>query len=242
MERLGNLRAVIGWLAWSALVIMIALVVVGLLTAGRPPADLLMLSFSLQLSYPVPYVVLALAVLAARWPPEVGRARLLAILSAVVAAIGLLLAVVLAAFALFASVRISTASSGLPSLLICVVSCAVLIGLSRQAGPPPAEIMIESAEDHSPALPEPEAEAPTPAKELEPIWLPEEAAGAVWMTAGDAASGASASGWGSSTADSGWQPSSDQTDTDQTVAEDSGNAAAESGSHPEPAERPDPSW
>ena len=48
--------------------------------------------------------------------------------------------------------------------------------------------------------------APDP--RLEPTWQPDQAAGAAWLTAGDAAAGAAASGWGSADAAPGWQPRS----------------------------------
>jgi hypothetical protein len=45
-----------------------------------------------------------------------------------------------------------------------------------------------------------------PDPELQPTWQPDAAAGAAWHTAGDAASGRPAAGWGSPESSSGWQP------------------------------------
>jgi hypothetical protein len=42
----------------------------------------------------------------------------------------------------------------------------------------------------------------------EPTWQPDVAAGAAWMTAGDAATGAAASRWGTPGDDGGWTPQS----------------------------------
>lgn len=55
------------------------------------------------------------------------------------------------------------------------------------------------------AVQQPEFEAP-PDPGNEPTWQPEEASGAAWLTAGDAARGASASGWGRSADRGGWEP------------------------------------
>jgi hypothetical protein len=46
--------------------------------------------------------------------------------------------------------------------------------------------------------------APDPANE--PTWQPDQAAGAAWLTAGDAATGAAASGWGTPGETAGWDP------------------------------------
>ena len=46
--------------------------------------------------------------------------------------------------------------------------------------------------------------APDPAKQ--PTWQPDEAAGAAWLKAGDAAAGAAATGWGTPGDAGGWLP------------------------------------
>lgn len=211
MDRLGNARAVIGWLAWVALAITIALGVVKVIMAERPPTVATLLQLSERMANPIFFVVLALAVLGCALPHAVPRVRLLAALSAVLTAMGLVFAVVLTALSVRASTPILDASWNLPSLILCGLSTAVLIGLARRspAAAPAVREPQEEGDEESPELSAIEAAPSPPDQELQPTWRPEDAAGAVWMTAGDAASGASASGWGSSTADSGWQPSID---------------------------------
>jgi hypothetical protein len=53
--------------------------------------------------------------------------------------------------------------------------------------------------------PEPLPIPPPPDPRLQPTWQPDAAAGAVWRTAGEAAAGAPAAGWGAETP-AAWQP------------------------------------
>jgi len=63
---------------------------------------------------------------------------------------------------------------------------------------PPADVSTRPAAA-------PELAAPSLRPEDQPSWQPEEAAGAAWLSAGDAATGAAASGWGTS-GEQGWTP------------------------------------
>lgn len=62
----------------------------------------------------------------------------------------------------------------------------------------------------APALPEPYGQhgqyQPIPQDPYQPTWQPDVAAGAAWHTAGDAASGAPAAGWGTPGQSGGWVP------------------------------------
>jgi hypothetical protein len=65
----------------------------------------------------------------------------------------------------------------------------------------PSLVAGRDTEDSAPA--EMEA-APDPANE--PTWQPDQASGAAWLTARDAAKGAAASGWGTPGESAGWDP------------------------------------
>jgi hypothetical protein len=84
--------------------------------------------------------------------------------------------------------------------LLAVGTLAVLLGRpqpARDATPTPPAL-------EEPVVAPPEESQPDP--ELQPTWQPDTAAGAAWYTAGDAASGRPAAGWGSPASASGWQP------------------------------------
>jgi hypothetical protein len=67
----------------------------------------------------------------------------------------------------------------------------------------------------------PVSDEPTPAltsgpdPETAPVWQPDQAAGAAWLTAGDAAAGAAASRWGTPGDADGWQPQSERPQSDR---------------------------
>ena len=62
------------------------------------------------------------------------------------------------------------------------------------------------------AAPTEPAPAALPSSQLEPVWQPDEASGAAWYTAGDAALGAPAAGWGTPGESGGWQAIGDEDD------------------------------
>jgi hypothetical protein len=49
-----------------------------------------------------------------------------------------------------------------------------------------------------------------PSSQLEPVWQADEASGVAWHTAGDAALGAPAAGWGTPGEAGGWQAIGDE--------------------------------
>lgn len=84
---------------------------------------------------------------------------------------------------------------------ICLVVLIKMLSLqpaTSAAAQPYALPAGQPAESDSLALP-----APSP--HYQPTWQPDVAAGAAWQTAGDAAAGAPASGWGTPGQQGGWQ-------------------------------------
>jgi hypothetical protein len=101
------------------------------------------------------------------------------------------------------------ALGGVWRLLDLAVPVLALFGLGRllAALPRPAtgehqqSLATGTADAEAPAQLE---AAPDPANE--PTWQPDQAAGAAWLTAGDAAAGAAATGWGTPGETTGWEP------------------------------------
>ena len=65
-----------------------------------------------------------------------------------------------------------------------------------QLQPAPVVVRAGAAAPPVPELPAPPVQPGPPDPQLQPTWQPDAAAGAAWLTAGDAAAGAPATGWG----------------------------------------------
>lgn len=153
------------------------------------------------------------AVAAARLPPDGGDGALTVLVGVLVASCAVRPAVpsrrrlavwgvVLTALSLVATVLALTLPSVevagwslvwlVPDVVVPVVVGVALVALARAP-----RTSATPALDPGPAAPAVEpAPEPAPDPELEPSWTPDVAAGAVWRTAGDAARGAPAAGWG----------------------------------------------
>ena len=186
------------------LVLLAAFVLSAARTGGGFPPEAANLA-SRQLGDPTPYVVLAALVLACHLRPPTAHARPLAALALAVSGLGLLLGVGLAVYGSRGSavalrpldVADRLADAVVP--LLAVFLLGLLATRPREASEQPA--LADHATEPE-TEPEPEPPAPDPA--LQPTWAPDAASGAAWTTAGDAASGQPASGWGTP-AGSGWE-------------------------------------
>lgn len=87
--------------------------------------------------------------------------------------------------------------------LLALVTLTALRQHRREAAEAPLSLESNPAAD--PAVQRQVEPRRDPANE--PVWQPDQAAGAAWLKAGDAASGAAASGWGTPGGSSGWAPS-----------------------------------
>ena len=196
-----------------ALLVRLVLVLVFTTTSTRlalgRPADLASLA-SQQLGEPAMFVVLALLAGSCWLRPVTSHARLLTGLALTVAAVVVLVSVVLglagdsAYTAPFTALNLGARLVDLVVPVLAVLALALLVTRPAEARPALAAGAAGAAEE----VPEPRAE-PEPAAtdpELEPTWQPDVAAGAAWYSAGDAAAGRPAAGWGRSDASGGWQP------------------------------------
>jgi hypothetical protein len=96
-------------------------------------------------------------------------------------------------------------------VLDLVVPVLVVVGLTTLLA---GQRAAAATAPQSPAIAQsaPTTPAALPSSQLEPVWQPDEASGAAWYTAGDAALGAPAAGWGTPGESGGWQATADDDD------------------------------
>ncbi|MVA76716.1 hypothetical protein GC722_11880 [Auraticoccus sp. F435] len=95
-------------------------------------------------------------------------------------------------------------AAAVPTLLVALLASV----LARAARPTAGAVRSAAGQGPAAATPGRELETPEPpqTEQQAPVWAPDEAAGAVWTTAEEAARGAGASSWGSSQDPAGWAP------------------------------------
>jgi hypothetical protein len=211
MDTLKRWREPATWVVLIALALNVALGLAGLLVFSGPEAGVVASAVAYRMADPLMIIVLAGLVATCVLTDRTPHARLLTGASMIIAGVAVLLAVILAVVGVISG---GLNSGGLTSVLglftlltilaIPVVGLGLLIKL-WQLQPAPdraAELSGSSAPmaiDASPV-------SPPPDPELQPTWQADAAAGAVWRTAGEAAAGAPASGWGTPGPEAGWQP------------------------------------
>jgi hypothetical protein len=158
---------------------------------------------SARLANPVPLVVLTVLVSFCVLRDRTPHARQLTIISLIVGVIAVLLGLTFALLGFGATAPVLAVFAAIVQQAISVIAIGFLIKLVQlQTVPRRLPAGIGLAPYPSDALP-PTPETPDP--RLQPTWHPDSAAGAAWRTAGDAAAGAPASGWGTDPS-VGWQP------------------------------------
>jgi hypothetical protein len=209
MESLSRYREPAAGLAIAALGLNIA---VGLIGAFFSPVSLPDMAVGTAYRVGDPVFVGAVAALTATCVvrSRTAHARVLTVLGLLTCAVALLLGV------LFAVVGLAWRPPGetldvlgvFPLLVLSAVgvgTLAVLLGLQRAHAGQTVAVRPAVGEDTTQAA-LPVAPVPVLDPALQPTWAPDAAAGAAWHRAGDAASGAPASGWGGGSATAGWQP------------------------------------
>jgi hypothetical protein len=188
MDSLMRLREPAAWVALGALALNLVLAIVGMATYSGPLANVALV-LSARAANPVPLVVLAVLV---------G----LTILSLVVGGLAALLGLTLALLGLGAD---PTPVVGVLAAIVVQVTSVIAVGLLIKL------LQLQAVPRRLPAgiglapYPEPLPLPQRPDPRLQPTWQPDAAAGAVWRTAGEAAAGAPAAGWGAE-ATTAWQP------------------------------------
>jgi len=190
VDRLTRLRAPLAVVALAALTLVaLARVVLGLSEVGAGGSTAVAAArLAPNGSDGALTVLVGVLVAACAVGPEVPVRRRLAAWGAVLTAVSLV-ATVLALSLTSVAVAGWSLVWTIPDVVVPVVVGLGLVALARpgvtEEATAPAAI--------EPAVPEQE---PEPDPELQPSWTPDAAAGAVWRTAGEAARGAPASGWG----------------------------------------------
>jgi hypothetical protein len=203
MESLLRLREPAAWVALGALVLNIVLAVVAMATYPGPTANV-GLVLSARAANPVPLVVLAVLVSFCVVRERTPHARVLTMLSLIAGVIAVLLGLTLALLSLAVEpTPVLAVFAALVIQLISVIAIVLLIKLWQLQAVPrrlPAGIGLAPY-----PYPEPLPAPQLPDQRLQPTWQPDTATGAVWRTAGEAAAGVPATGWGADSS-AAWQP------------------------------------
>jgi hypothetical protein len=207
MDSLMRLREPAAWVAFGALVLNLVLAVVGMAAYSGPLANVAV-TLSARAANPVPLVVLAVLVSFCVLRDRTPHARLLTLLSLVVGGLAVLLGLTLALLGLAAE---PPPVLGVLAAIAVQVTSVIAVGLLIKL------LQLQTVPRRLPAgiglapYPEPLPMPQPPDQQLQPTWRPDAAAGAVWRTAGEAATGAPATGWGADTGTA-WQPIPTQPD------------------------------
>jgi hypothetical protein len=201
MQSLMRLREPAAWVAFGALVLNLVLAVIAMATYQGQLANVA-LALSARAANPVPLAVLAVLVSFCVVRERTPHARLLTILSLIAGVLAVLFGLTLALLALAAEPRpVIGVLTTIVIQVTSVIAVVLLIKLLQLQAVPrrlPAGIGLAPYLEQVPA--------PQPAdQKLQPTWQPDAAAGAVWRTAGEAAAGAPATGWGADSS-AAWQP------------------------------------
>jgi hypothetical protein len=204
MQSLMRLREPAAWVAFGALVLNLVLAVVAMVSYPGRLADVA-LALSARAANPVPLIALAVLVSFCVLRERTPHARILTLLSLIAGGLAVLLGVILALVGLTSEpTPVLGAFAAIVTQVISVIAVVLLIKLWQLQAVPrrlPPGIGLAPYQESLPA-PQPHDQ------QLQPTWHPDAAAGAVWRTAGEAAAGAPATGWGGADASSAaaWQP------------------------------------
>jgi hypothetical protein len=201
VESLMRLREPAAWVALSALVLNLVLAVIVMATYPGRLADI-GLTLSAQAANPVPLIALAVLVSFCVLRERTAHARVLTLLSLIAGTLAVLFGIGLALFGLAAEpTPVLGAIAAIVMQAISIIVVVLLVKLFQLQAVPrrlPAGIGLPPYQESLPV--------PPPDQGLQPTWQPDTAAGAVWRTAGEAAAGAPAAGWGADATAAAWQP------------------------------------
>jgi hypothetical protein len=238
MESLKNLREPI---AVTAIIVLMARVLIGVGTAaayasreGFGGLSNVAVLGGYRGGDPALVVVLTLAIAACVLTDRTRHARVLTVLAVVAVGVSVLVAAVFAVIALAApdGIFVLDTLDVLANLAVPVLGLVTLVKLLAllPAGNPVAQPYAQSyGQPSTPSYPLPPGQQAgtgqpaidqVPPPQYQPTWQPDVAAGAAWHTAGDAAAGAPASGWGTPGQQGGWHypPPGPQQPTQQAPA------------------------
>jgi hypothetical protein len=196
-----RLREPAAWVALGAVVLNLVLAVVAMATYPGQLADMA-LTLSAQAASPVPLIALAVLVSFCVLRERTAHARLLTLLSLIAGVLAVLFGIGMALLALAgAATPVLGTVAAIVSQAISIIVVVLLVKLFQLQAVPrrlPTGIGLPPYQESLPT--------PSPDQRLQPTWRPDTAAGAVWRTAGEAAAGAPAAGWGADATGAAWQP------------------------------------
>lgn len=159
---------------------------------------------------PLLILVLALVVASCVLGERTRHARVITLLALLGSILTVLTGGTLGVVALAADFTVVELTELLVSLVVPVLVIVGLVQLLRlQSAAPPAPAQAPAIEDG----PSADLSPPALSHPHQPVWQPDAASGVAWHTAGDAALGAPASGWGTPGESGGWAPLSDEEDS-----------------------------
>jgi len=155
------------------------------------------------------FVILGLLVASCALTDRTRHARMIAMLALISSALAILVAVGLdilwlATASEFTVVDVLSLVAELVLPILVTTGLAILLGQQVPAGQEEASGDLPEAASTDSAPP-----AALPSVRQEPAWQPDEASGAAWHAASDAAVGAPAAGWGTPGKSGGWDPMPD---------------------------------
>lgn len=213
VESLKKLREVSAFVVLGVLALNLLLGVIGVIITGADLGIGLAASAYANVStMGLPLVLLtALVASCVLIEERTKNARLLTLLSLVVIGIGLLIAFVTSVIGLVSGSVVGFLTT-LVSFAIPVLAVLFLWRLFQGQPAPVRQVAPQALPPNQggypyPQQPQPPQQMPAPQYgHQQPTWQPDQASGAAWHTADQAASGASASGWGAPGEVGGWQP------------------------------------
>lgn len=222
-EGLKRFRRPAAWLVLVATVVLMGVDVIRLVLAVRGPTGLdAFAAHGLSLLSPIHAIVLVLAVAwCAVLRPVAPGARAVATAALIVALLGTVGQFVFGIIGLVRTGRragaLSAVIDGVGYLGFTILPVVAVIALAKILGGLRREEFRQlDAQEMTVELPRPGSAAPRSVPEdgeseetgqlTEPTWRPDVASGAAWRTAGAAAAGAQASGWGRPGERGGWTP------------------------------------
>jgi hypothetical protein len=251
MESLKKWREPAAYLTIGVLALTMLLGVTELVVVGGPLRATLSLGIGARIGNPSIFIVLAGIVASCVLVQPTPRARLITLLAVLTSAMAWLAALLLTLVALGSRALVVDIAGVAVTLVISGLAVAVLVRL-YQLQPAPVAARPPQLQP-APELPTPQLEARPADPQLQPTWQPDAAAGAAWLTAGDAAAGVPATGWGTPGEPAGWQPmpAAPERPNPQPPAVDAGKdetarVARTTGSRPDPVDEqpaePAPNW
>jgi hypothetical protein len=218
MERLKQMREPAAFVMLAVLWLQLVINLIEFFIYGRQlhgSAAEAALVISAQMPQSLTVLVLALLVASCILADRTKHARLLVLLALISSLVTIVAALTLGALGLAAD-SMTKVLDLLELLLAVVVPVLVVIGLARLLSMPVARNGVPELPAATDASPEEAAQPALPSRKQEPVWQPDAASGVAWHTAGDAAVGAPAAGWGTPGESGGWDPRPDESEAPET--------------------------